>query len=44
MPVRQVDGRLLGSADAAGRSVIGRLRAGYRSLVERDVATRECME
>ena len=44
VPVRQVDGRLLGSADAAGRSVIGRLRAGYRSLVERDVATRECME
>ena len=41
VPVRQVDGRLLGSADAAGRSVIGRLRAGYRALVERDVATRE---
>ncbi len=37
VPVRQVDGRVIGSAD---RPVLARLREGYADLVERDVAAR----
>jgi branched-chain amino acid aminotransferase len=40
VPVSSVDGRRLGSAHSAGRLLIERLRAGYRLLVERDVASR----
>ena len=40
VPVRSVDGRALGSAQAGGRAMIERLRGGYRSLVEHDVAAR----
>ena len=40
VPVRCVDGRELGSARSDGRPMIERLRGGYRTLVERDVAAR----
>lgn len=40
VPVRAVDGRELGSARSQGRTLIERLSAGYRTLVERDVAAR----
>lgn len=40
VPVREIDGRVLGSANPAARPVIERLRGGYRSLVRRDIARR----
>ncbi|MCK7592433.1 aminotransferase class IV [Pseudomarimonas salicorniae] len=40
VPVRSVDGRELGSAQAQGRAMIERLRGGYRQLVQRDVQAR----
>ena len=44
VPVREVDGRRLGSADPAARALTNRLRAAYRALVERDVANRSSDE
>ena len=40
VPVNSVDGRVLGSAQAQGRSMIQRLQTLYREFVRRDVASR----